>query len=205
MELTPETLIVVALGLALAPVILGAMTCYLKVTIVLSSLKSAFGVQSFPGTFVIFALSISVSAIVMKPVFDQIVSNFVTSPVNLSDLNKTELSKILANFEPLKLFLLKNANEEKLIFFKEKLSQDTENWQVALGAFLITELEEAFHLALLLYLPFFIIDICVSAILVSLGMFMLSPVLLTLPLKILLLVFSKPWTVLIDSFISSYT
>jgi len=204
MEITPESLIVIALGLALAPVILGVMTCYLKVTIVLSSLKSAFGVQSFPGAFVIFALSVSISAIVMKPIFDKIASNFLTSPPNLKDFSQVEISKIVTNLEPLKNFLIKNSNEEKLSFFKDKFGDDSGDWQVALGAFLITELEEAFYLALILYLPFLVIDICVSAILVSLGMFMLSPLLITLPLKLGLLVLSKPWTVLIDAFISSY-
>lgn len=200
--MSPEILIVVALSLAILPVCLGAMTCYLKVSIVLNALKHSFGAQSFPGSFAVFAIALGITGVVMKPVADKIFENFEAANITLSGV--PAFRTLLSNFEPLRHFLVKNSGEKEITFFANRLNQPKDSWQVAMASFLVTELSEAFELALLIYLPFLAVDIIVASLLVTAGMFMVSPMIVSLPIKIGLLVIADPWLKLFDVFAASY-
>lgn len=201
MNLTPETLIVVTFLLAIAPTVLGALTCFLKVSIVLGALKNALGGQSFPGQFVIFAMSTAITWIVMEPVFKEIFDNLAKSNV---EINLRTIPELDQKLEPLKRFLQKNSGVDEVEFFKKKFNSDENSWRVVISSFITTEIREAFQLALMIYVPFVVIDFIVAAILVSAGMFMLSPMIISLPVKIGLLYIAEPWLKLFDGFIKSY-
>lgn len=202
MTISPETLLITIFAAAIAPTALGALTCFLKVSIVLGALKNALGAQNFPGQFVIFALSAIITWIVMEPVFQDIRKNLLT--VDNLQLNVKNISLLTEKLTPLKNFLLKNSGNDEISFFTERLQAEADSWRVAISSFVATEIREAFRLALMLYIPFFIIDFVTASVLVSAGMFMLSPMIISLPIKIALLVFAEPWLKLLDAFINSY-
>lgn len=201
MNLTPETIIVVTFLLATAPTILGALTCFLKVSIVLGALKNAIGGQSFPGQFVIFVISTAITWIVMEPVFTEIFENLTKANV---EINLKTIPDLDQNLKPLKRFLQRNSGVDEVEFFKKKFNSDENSWRVVISSFITTEIREAFQLALMIYVPFVVIDFIVAAILVSAGMLMLSPMIISLPVKIGLLYIAEPWLKLFDGFIKSY-
>ncbi|MCS6893233.1 MAG: hypothetical protein NZO16_01480 [Deltaproteobacteria bacterium] len=200
--MNPESLIFITLGLAIAPIVLGSLTCYLKISIVLNSLKTSFAAQNLPGQLVVFALSFVLTITIMNSVILETVQNFSNNPLPSYELKN--LREWIQKFDPLRQFLARNASEEKKSFFSEKLNSEPTSWQVLIPSFVVTELQEAFELAILIYLPFLAIDIVVASILVTTGMFMVSPTIVSLPIKLGLIVISEPWLKLINSLILSY-
>ena len=213
----PIGLIALSGLIALIPLTIALGTSYVKVSIVLGMLRSGLGAQQIPGPIVTMALALSLSAYIMAPVFEQSAASLDSLPkFSYKRLpTKKELDKFSPAFKPWKDFMLKHSGTRELALFvgldKEKLDLEQElkdksllDFKVIAPAFLITELKEAFSIAFVLLIPFLAIDLICANILVGMGMFMVSPVLISLPLKLLVFVLSDAWMILVKSLIASY-
>ncbi|MDZ4786192.1 MAG: flagellar type III secretion system pore protein FliP [bacterium] len=217
----PGWLILFGLGISFVPMLMGISTSYLKVSIVLGLLKSGLGAQQVPGNMVIMSLSLAITLFVMGPVIDNttlLLANF--DKPSLSEIpTKLEIEKMMAVTLPWKSFLKKHsAKEEIKTFQKLKTSQvETKNSEVKivevlpeddiwilLPAFMLTELKEAFSIGFVLLLPFLVIDLVVSNILAGMGMMMVSPVMISLPIKLLIFVLCDGWTLITRGLVQSY-
>lgn len=210
---TPSSALLTVILIALAPFVAVMMTSFTKIVVVLSLLRNALGVQQVPPNLVINGLAMILTVYVMYPVGSQVMVNISDS--NLETTSTDGLLEI-ANIgkEPVREFLLKHSNELERAFFHstvEKMSEaedlpevKSSDFIVLLPAFTISELSEAFQIGFLIYLPFIIIDLVVSNILMALGMMMLSPTLVSLPFKLLLFVMIDGWAKLSHGLVMSY-
>jgi type III secretion protein R len=203
-----------ALGLlALVPLILVTTTSFLKIAIVLSLIRNALGVQQAPPNLAIYALALLLTAYVMAPVgykISQSISDFPNAAVSVSSM----LSVARKGAEPIREFLIVNSKPEQRRFF---LSTAKKLWPPELAdeatdrdllivtpAFVVSELTAAFEIGFLLFLPFVVIDLVISNILMAMGMMMVSPVTISLPLKLFLFVMVDGWSRLIHGLVSTY-
>jgi flagellar biosynthesis protein FliP len=193
--------------LSLAPSILVMMTSFTRIVVVLSLLRSAIGLQSAPPNAVMVSFALFLSAFIMAPTFQQAYNDGVKPVVD----NQIELDvgfdRALA---PFRAFMLKNTREADLKLFVDlagtaqpEKQEDLET-RIIIPAFMISELRRAFEIGFLLYLPFLIIDMVVSSILMAMGMMMLPPVVVSLPFKLIFFVLVDGWSLLAGSLIRSY-
>lgn len=205
MNLSPQNLILISLGVALIPTLLGVFTSYLKISIVLGMLKNALGTQSTPSGLVVMALSLVLSLFVMFPIIEQVSNNLQKRDLKSLSFSISSIQSLKEEFSPLIEFMKKNASEREIIFFKTLHKEsDSDSLMIIAPSFLLTELREAFSMALLLLLPFAIIDMVVANILGGLGMFMVTPTLLSLPLKLLVFTMGDGWLYLSKILLASY-
>ena len=209
----PVDLIVVFSLLAVLPFVALMVTSYVKIVIVLSLIRNALGIQQNPPNLVLNGLSIILSLYVMSPVM---VATFDT--VKDSDFSLENKEQLLATLDearhPLCEFLTKHASERERQFFhrtayrlwpKEQADAlASDSLMVLVPAFTVSELTSAFQIGFLLYLPFVAIDLIVSNILLAMGMMMVSPMTISLPLKLLLFVMADGWTRLIHGLVLTY-
>jgi type III secretion protein R len=212
---TPSSALLTVVLLALAPFVAVMVTSFTKIVVVFSLLRNALGVQQVPPNLVLNGLAMILTIYVMYPVGNQIMSS--VSEVDQS-VESTEGLLAMADVakEPVREFLIAHSNELEVAFFyntvqKMVTNTDTEvpdisptDFVVLLPAFTISELSEAFQIGFLIYLPFIIIDLVVSNILMALGMMMLSPTLVSLPFKLLLFVMVDGWAKLAHGLVMSY-
>lgn len=213
----PSELIFISGLIALVPLLISLTTSYVKVSVVLGILKNGLGTQQFPGPIVTMALSLSITCYVMSPVMSESLEAFNEIP-KLSKLdlfNINDLQKISPVVRPWKNFMLKFAGKKELRLFlgqeetSKKIEFDQKNiseisLKAIAPAFLITELKKAFSIAFIVLIPFLVIDLICANVLVGMGMFMVSPVLISLPIKLLVFVMSDAWILLVKSLINSY-
>jgi len=192
--------------LALVPSILITVTSFTRIVIILSLLRHALGTPQTPPNQVIIALSLFLTLFTMAPTFKKI------DEVALQPYLKGELSDVAAVEKaaiPLKEFMLRNTRKEDLKLFLdirgEKPSSPQEVSMVTLiPAFMVSEIKTAFEFVFVIYLPFIVIDLLVASILMSMGMMMIPPMMLSLPFKLILFVVSGGWELLIKSIVLSY-
>ncbi|RMG40367.1 MAG: flagellar biosynthetic protein FliP [Candidatus Dadabacteria bacterium] len=217
---SPFWYVLASLALALLPAVLAVFTSYLKVSIVFGLLRSALGTQHTPGPVVVMALSLALTAYIMSPVVDQTVKQAeqVNLEVILKDPGFRHFSKLGALLKPWQRFLVSHSSPETvrslLAIRSQHTAVDRNNSQavdgsnipvsVLLPSFVISELREAFAMGFVLLLPFLVIDLIVANVLVGMGMFMVSPAMISLPLKLLLFVMADGWLLLVRSLILSY-
>ncbi len=203
-----------ALGLfALLPLILVTTTSFLKIAIVLSLIRNALGVQQAPPNMAIYALAMLMTAYIMAPVGHRIAENIaeVKDPT-MSVKSLIEVARKSA--DPVREFLLGNSTPEQRQFF---LSTAKKLWPASLSeeamesdllivapAFVVSELTAAFQIGFLLFLPFVVIDLVISNILMAMGMMMVSPVTISLPLKLFLFVMVDGWSRLMHGMVETY-
>jgi flagellar biosynthetic protein FliP len=196
--------------LSLLPSILIMVTSFTRIVIVFSFLKNAMGVtQSIPNQILV-GLAIFLSLFIMAPVFTEVNDNAIKPYMNDTI---TQEQAIEIGGKPIKEFMLKQTREKDLKLFVEISDVNTENiteevelpLYVIIPAFSISELKTAFQIGFLIYLPFLIIDIVVGSILMSMGMFMLPPVMVSLPFKLLLFVMVDGWYLLVKSLVLSFS
>jgi type III secretion protein R len=211
----PIDLLTVFVLMGMMPFFAVMGTCFIKFAIVFSLLRMALGTQQTPPNMAIYGLAIMMTLYVMFPIVAPIIDQ-VSALSGRSDVKDlTVVFETLAKASgPYIEFLQKNASVENLNFFiglAEELWPDNFNVKptpdslfVLLPAFITSELIDAFKIAFLLYLPFLAIDIIVSNILLALGMMMVSPMVFSLPFKIILFVTSEGWLNLIYSMATSY-
>ncbi len=201
--------------LGLAPFIAILTTSFVKIVIVIHMVRSALGLQQAPPNLAINGLAIILSMYVMAPVAMDSYEKFNTHNVSFDDIKNPALQDAVQDsFKPFEAFLLKHSNEQERNFFLQttkkiwpkKYSETVSNTNllILIPAFLVSELTSAFQIGFLLYLPFIIIDLIISNILISMGMIMVSPIVISLPFKVLLFVLVDGWVRLLHGLILSY-
>jgi flagellar biosynthesis protein FliP len=205
-SLPVETLLLLT-ALTFLPAVLLLMTAFTRIVIVLSLLRHALGTQASPPNQVIIGLSLFLTLFVMGPVADRI---YADAYVPYSE-QKLPLSQALDRAQaPLKAFMLKQTREPDLALFvklaraEPPKTRDDVPLRVLVPAFVTSELKTAFQIGFMVFLPFLIIDIVVSSVLMSMGMMMLSPMLISLPFKLMLFVLVDGWTLLVGSLVASF-
>ncbi|MGV3635994.1 MAG: flagellar type III secretion system pore protein FliP [Pseudorhodoplanes sp.] len=193
--------------LSLAPSILVMMTSFTRIVVVLSLLRTALGTGTAPPNAVIVALALFLTAFVMGPAFQN------AYDAGLRPLMNNEITTEQA-FErasgPFKTFMLKNVREKDLALFMDlsreprPATAEETSLRILIPAFMISELKRAFEIGFLLFLPFLIIDLVVASVLMSMGMMMLPPVVVSLPFKLIFFVLVDGWTLVAGSLIQSY-
>jgi len=192
--------------LSLAPAILITVTSFTRIVIVLSLLRHALGIPQSPPNQVIIALALFLTAFIMKPVFEEINKNAITPYMNKEINDKEAIQRAV---EPVKRFMLSNTRKEDLKLFIE-LSGENPRSPEELGmmtlipAFLVSEIKIAFEVVFIIFLPFLVIDLLVASILMSMGMMMIPPMMISLPFKLILFVLSDGWELLIKALVVSY-
>jgi len=194
-------------ALSFLPAILLMMTGFTRIVIVLSLLRQALGTQSSPPNQVIIGLSLFLTFFVMGPTFDRIYADAYL-PYTQNVIN---FEQALAGGEaPMRQFMTKQTRQSDYALFAKlaKLDPatkiDTAPMRVLIPAFVTSELKTAFQIGFLIFIPFLVIDIVVASVLMSLGMMMLSPVLVALPFKLMLFVLADGWNLLLGSLAASF-
>jgi flagellar biosynthetic protein FliP len=193
--------------LSLAPSILVMMTSFTRIVVVLSLLRTALGTATAPPNAVIVALALFLTAFVMGPAFQNAYDVGVKPLIN-NEINVEQAFD--RSSAPFKSFMLKNVREKDLKLFtdlsREPVPATPEDMslRILVPAFMISELKRAFEIGFLLFLPFLIIDLVVASVLMSMGMMMLPPVVVSLPFKLIFFVLVDGWTLVAGSLVQSY-
>ena len=193
--------------LALAPSILVMMTSFTRILVVFAFLRQALGTQQAPPNQILIGLALFMTAFVMMPVWQNIDTQALTPYLNeeISQAEAFEKAK-----SPLRNFMLAQTREEDLILFLEAARAETPETPEAtpmhalIPAFVISELRTAFQIGFLIYIPFVVLDLVVASVLMSMGMMMLPPVMISLPLKIILFVLVDGWHLITASLLQSF-
>ncbi len=193
--------------LSLAPSILVMMTSFTRIVVVLSFLRSALGIQQTPPNSVLISLALFLTAFVMMPtlegVYDQALAPLIAEEV-------TEMEALDLAAQPVRGFMLEHVREQDLRLFldlaeTEALAAPEETpLRALIPAFMISELKRAFEIGFLLFLPFLVIDMVVASILMSMGMMMLPPIMISLPFKLIFFVLVDGWYLVAGSLVQSY-
>ncbi len=209
--------LVVALALvSLLPFAFMTVTAFVKIATVLQIVRSAIGAQSVPSSSVIMALAAALTLIAMAPVGDRIVAR--AGPLFTADRTPDTVALVERGIdavrEPMRDFLHANASDVERARFlevarasrppEERASVGADDLTVLVPAFVVTELTEAFAIGFVVFLPFLVIDLVVSNVLLALGMQMMSPTQVSLPFKLLLFVAIDGWGLLARSLVSGY-
>ncbi len=204
--LTLQTLILMT-ALTFIPAALLMMTGFTRIVIVLSLLRQALGTQSAPPNQVIVGLSLFLTFFVMSPVFDKI---YTEAWVPLQDNKITMQQAMERSAAPLKTFMLKQTRQSDLaLFVKISRSQALQGpedvpLKILVPAFITSELKTAFQIGFAIFIPFLIIDMVVASVLMSMGMMMMSPAVISLPFKMMLFVLVDGWQLLLGSLSQSF-
>ncbi|WP_163328073.1 flagellar type III secretion system pore protein FliP [Desulfurobacterium thermolithotrophum] len=205
LDITLKILFLITI-LSLAPAILITVTSFTRIVIILSLLRHALGTPQTPPNQVIIALSLFLTLFTMAPTFQQIDELAIQPYINkkISDVEAIKRAS-----EPIKNFMLRNTRKEDLKLFldirNEKPSSPQEISMLTLiPAFMVSEIRTALEVVFVIFLPFIVIDLLVASILMSMGMMMIPPMILSLPFKLILFVLSDGWELLIKSIILSY-
>jgi type III secretion protein R len=209
----PVSLALVLALMALLPTVVVVSTSFLKIAIVMSLLRNALGVQQIPPNIALYGLALILSVYVMAPVGYQIERELSANPAAARDVGSL-VATVRRGAEPLRAFMTRNATPQQRDFFVKTAHRlwgpelaaalQPTDFIVLVPAFMVSELTRAFQVGFLLYLPFVVIDLIVSNILLAMGMMMVSPVTISLPLKLFLFVMVDGWTRLIQGLVLSY-
>ena len=203
----PLQILLLMTALTVLPSLVLGMTSFTRIIIVMSILRQALGTQQTPPNQVLIAISLFLTFFIMAPTFNKVYDNAA-----LPYMEKTlpaEKALETASAE-MKGFMIKNTRKSDLIMFSELAGLDKLDkvsdipFRIALPAFMTSELKTAFQIGFLLFLPFLVIDMVISSILMSLGMMMLSPMLVALPFKLLLFVLVDGWSMTVGSLVSTF-
>lgn len=209
----PLQLILLLFVLSLLPLFVVMGTSFLKISIVLSTLRNALGIQQIPPNMAIYGLALVLTLFIMAPVGIAVSDNLKQHPIKVEapDLFDQVESKVLT---PYREFIKTKASPQQVRFFvdigdrmwpepyRKRIPDDS--LVVLIPAFTLSELIEAFKIGLLLYLPFVAIDLIVSNVLLAMGMMMVSPVTISLPIKLLVFVLIGGWEKLLGQLVQSY-
>ncbi len=193
--------------LSLAPAVLVLMTSFTRIVIVLSFVRNALGTQQLPPNQVIIGLALILTFFVMAPTWSEIKSKAYQPLVNNQIGQQEALQKAE---EPLRVFMLNQTREKDLALFvrlsriqQPKTYRDIPTY-VLVPAFVISELRIAFQMGFAIFIPFLVIDMIVSSVLMSMGMMMLPPMMISLPFKLLLFVLVDGWNLVVQSLVTSF-
>jgi len=217
----PVVLVIVLGALALAPFALIMLTSFVKISVVLSILRNALGTQQVPPNQVITGISLILTIFIMAPVVEKMYAeagNVGDSEAIFSEVSVRQIFEAARKGrEPLRQFLERHAHEsDRKMFYNLAQRMAVRNgndpneilpteFRVVIPSFVTSQLTEAFQIGFLLFIPFLVIDMVVSNILQAMGMFMLSPAMISLPFKLLLFVLVDGWVILIRNLVLGYT
>lgn len=193
--------------LTLAPSILIMMTSFTRIIVVLSFLRSALATQQMPPNQVLIGLALFLTFFTMSPYLDQVNKNALQPYMAGAITQETAINEAL---KPMREFMFKQTRENDLALFinlselPRPESPDDVSTTTLIPAFIISELKTAFQIGFLIYIPFIVIDMVVASTLMSMGMMMVPPVMISLPFKILLFILVDGWHLLIRSLITSF-
>ncbi|MHC8403441.1 type III secretion system export apparatus subunit SctR [Pseudomonas sp. MDT1-17] len=209
----PLHLILLLSAVSLLPLLLVLGTSFLKLAVVLSLLRNALGIQQIPPNIALYGLALILTLFIMAPIALEIQDNLAANPVQMqsSDFTQQVEREILA---PYRVFLERNTAPDQVLFFAN-IGKDVwpekyhdripdNSLLVLMPAFAVSQLIEAFKIGLLLYLPFIAIDLIVSNVLLAMGMMMVSPMTISMPLKLLVFVLMNGWEKLLGQLILSF-
>uniref|UniRef100_UPI0038BDF099 flagellar type III secretion system pore protein FliP n=1 Tax=Alkaliphilus transvaalensis TaxID=114628 RepID=UPI0038BDF099 len=193
--------------LSIAPSILLMMTGFTRIIIVLSFLRNAISTQQTPPTQVIIGLALFLTFFIMAPIASEINANAI-QPYLAEEISDTEA--LDAAMKPLREFMFRQTREKDLALFMEIANSEVPDslddipTSTLIPAFIISELKTAFQLGFILFIPFIVIDMVVASTLMSMGMMMLPPAMISLPFKLLLFIMVDGWNILIRSLIVGF-
>ncbi len=218
----PIVIMIVLVILSLAPFLVMMTTSFVKISVVFSLIRSAIGTQQIPPNQIVTGLALILTIYIMMPVGAD-AFNAARTVMHSSDSNQPVLSTasvellkkaIDAGKEPLRAFLMKHAGtKDRSLFYNmaKELKGDRTSYDIGetdfiiiIPAFVITELSQAFQIGFIIFLPFLVIDMVVSNVLLSMGMFMVSPVTVSLPFKLLLFVLVDGWSLITEGLVKGY-
>jgi flagellar biosynthetic protein FliP len=193
--------------LSLAPGLLIMTTSFTRIVVVLSFLRTAMGTQQAPSNQIIIGLALFLTFYIMSPVWQQVNTQAI-QPYKTNTISQEEAVK--RGVEPVRKFMLSQTREKDLALFlslskmPRPRNVDDVPTLTIIPAFMISELRTAFQIGFLIYLPFIVVDMVVSSVLMSMGMMMLPPVMISLPFKVLLFVLVDGWGLVIGSLVKSF-
>lgn len=217
----PVTTVILLGLLSLVPFILMMTTSFLKFAVVLSIVRTAIGTQQVPPTPVVMGLAIVLSIYVMSPVGHEVFRSIETQLAETTEEGtlsgagaRSIVTALIDSREPIRRFLAQHAHPDEVAIFAHHAREMAEPGRaeevsendllVLIPAFAISELAEAFAIGFLIFLPFLVIDMVVSNILLAMGMFMLPPVIVSLPFKLLLFIMVDGWRLLAQGLLQPY-
>ena len=193
--------------LTLLPAMLLLMTSFTRITIVLGILRTAIGTAQTPSNQVLIGLALFLTLFIMRPVFTQIHEDAV-KPFMAETISAEEAIQVAA--VPFRNFMLQQTRDDDLQLFLNisdsaaPMDLDDISYWVLLPAFVTSELKTAFQIGFLLFIPFLIIDLVVASVLMSMGMMMLSPLIISLPFKLMLFVLVDGWNLVLGTLAGSF-
>ena len=200
-------LIALTTVLTLAPSILVVLTSFTRIVVVLSLLRSAMGVQQTPPNSVLISLALFLTAFIMMPTLEQIYDNGVVPLIN-EEIEEGEAFE--RSIAPVHEFMRAQVREQDLILFMDmadlprpETAEDVP-LRALVPAFMISELRRAFEIGFLVFIPFLVIDMVVASVLMSMGMMMLPPILISLPFKLIFFVLVDGWHLISSSLVQSF-
>lgn len=204
---TPVRMLLVLTILTLAPSILILMTSYTRIIIVLHFVRNAIGTQTTPPNQILVGLALFLTGFIMWPTFTQI----NTEALKPLDEGKITTAEFLEKAEePIREFMYGQTQTKDLALFVSMSDEKYENYEdvpfmTLVPAFILSELRRAFIMGFLIYIPFIVIDMVVSSVLMSMGMMMLPPATISLPFKVLLFILADGWNLVIESLVKTFT
>jgi len=208
----PVNLLLVLFAAALLPFAVLMVTSYTKLAVVFALLRSALGIQQVPPNMVLYGISLILTVYIMSPVGYSMFDLVKNDPIDNVSV-KTIIKTVEKAKEPLRAFLIKHARKKECKFFAKTITKlwperkdayQPDDIIVLIPAFMLSELTAAFEIGFILYLPFIIIDLIVANVLMALGMIMVSPLVISLPFKLLLFVMLDGWGRIVHNLVLSY-
>lgn len=193
-------------GLTLLPAVLIATTAFLRIIVVLALLRQALGTMQTPSSRVLIALALFLTLFIMSPILDKIYDQAVSPYLN-EEIKFTQAVEIAS--KPMHAFMLQQTREDDLAMFAEMAevtleSPETVPFKVLIPAYMTSELKTAFQIGFMIFIPFLIIDLVIASLLMSMGMMMLSPMIISLPFKIMLFVLIDGWALIMGTLANSF-
>ncbi|MBU2705944.1 flagellar type III secretion system pore protein FliP [Zooshikella marina] len=204
---SPLQVILLLTVLSLAPALLMMLTSFTRIIIVLSMMRHALGLQQTPPNNVLIALALFLTFYTMQPVWQQ-VNNQALQPLKNGEITSIQAAEIAS--QPIKQFLLKHTREQDLAMILELSGSEMPNSVQSVDlislvpAFLLSELQTAFQIGFIIFLPFLLIDLLISSTLMSVGMIMLPPMMISLPIKLLVFVLIDGWSLITYALVGSF-
>ncbi len=193
--------------LSLAPSILIMVTSFVRIVVVLSLLRTALGLQQSPPNPVVISLALFLTAFIMAPVFSVSYEEGIEPYIN----DEIEVNQAFEKAsDPFRTFMLANVREKDLLLFvdladSEPIAEPQETpFHVLIPAFMISELRRAFEIGFLIFIPFLVIDMVIASVLMSMGMMMLPPIIISLPFKLIFFVLVDGWHMIAGSLVQSF-
>ena len=193
--------------LTLAPSILVVLTSFTRIVVVLSLLRSAMGVQQAPPNTVLISLALFLTAFVMAPTLEKIYRDGIV-PLIEEEIDETEAFE--RSIGPVRTFMMGHVREKDLLLFLEMsgaerpATLDDTPMRALIPAFIISELRRAFEIGFLIFVPFLVIDMVVASVLMSMGMMMLPPIIISLPFKLIFFVLVDGWHLITTSLVQGF-